>query len=70
MNSSSKVILYIKDVPKPIIVTCSNDKKSILQCFVDIPNTKCHIEFDSGDIVMLPKGIDSINAIFITEEKE
>lgn len=69
MNGSNKIILYIKDVQKPIIITCSCNKKDILEKISGLSNNIKYIEFDSGDIVMLPNGIESINAIFITKEK-
>lgn len=64
-----KVILYIKDVQKPIIVTCTCTKEIIIGKINELSENKSFIEFDSGDVVVLPNGIHSINAIFITEEK-
>ena len=66
----TKVIIYIKDVPKPIVFTCSESKEDIIKKFNSIENNECldTISFDNGDFFTFRKS--DIRTITTTTEKQ
>ena len=69
-NNTIKILIHIKDVSKPIVLSSNNiDKKSIIQKLMDILDGKINtLEMDSGDIFICPNHED-IKSILITTDK-
>lgn len=73
INSCSKIVIYIKDVIKPIVLSCSENESSNIQVVSQklsdflTGKTKC-LKMDSGDIFVCPK-VEDIKSILITKEK-
>lgn len=68
MVDTLKVIIYIKDVVKPIVFTCKETKEEVLNRFNQLSECELNtIYFDSGDFFMCRKS--DIRAVTITTEK-
>ena len=74
MNSLLKVVIYLKDVPKPIVLTCSREETEQKEKLIDTiqrfmsGETKM-LKFDSGDIFMCPDSSIYVKSILITTDK-
>ena len=73
MNSLWQVVIYLKDVPKPIVLTCSEEesrnKDKLIKMLIDFTiGNKKDLEFDSGDVFICTSP-ENIKSILITTDK-
>ena len=69
-NNTIKILIHIKDVSKPIVLSSNNiDKADIIKKIMDILDGKINtLEMDSGDIFICPDYKD-IKSVLITTDK-
>lgn len=73
MNSLLKVVIYLKDVTKPIVLTCSqkesDNREKLIKMLEDFSVGRLGtLKFDSGDVFMCTSP-ENIKSILITTDK-